>query len=101
MLSGQERRIALVLACALTSGVAAATIAQRPDAFTASRDDPSIQYSTRSETTDVTRLNQHLAEGTSGLTFDATNGYLGPYERAYLRARLIGARAAIYYHRHN
>ena len=31
----------------------------------------------------------------------ATNGYLGPYERAYLRARLIGARAAIYYHRHN
>jgi hypothetical protein len=30
-----------------------------------------------------------------------TNGFLGPYERAYLRARLIGARAAIYYHRHN
>lgn len=31
----------------------------------------------------------------------ATGGHLGPYERAYLRARLIGARAAIYRHRHN
>jgi hypothetical protein len=30
-----------------------------------------------------------------------TGGHLGPYERAYLGARLIGARAAIYYHRHN
>lgn len=31
----------------------------------------------------------------------STGGHLGPYERAYLRARLIGARSAIYYHRHN
>lgn len=30
-----------------------------------------------------------------------TNGYLGPYERAYLGARLIGARTLIYRYRHN
>jgi hypothetical protein len=30
-----------------------------------------------------------------------TGGHLGPYERAYLGARLIGARALIYRYRHN
>jgi hypothetical protein len=31
----------------------------------------------------------------------STGGGLGPLERAYLGARLIGARGAIYYHKHN
>jgi len=31
----------------------------------------------------------------------STGGGLGPIERAYIGARLIGARASIYYHRHN
>ena len=30
-----------------------------------------------------------------------TGGRLGPYERAYLASRLIGARALIYRYRHN
>ena len=30
-----------------------------------------------------------------------TGGQLRPWERAYLGARLLGQRAAIYYHRHN
>ena len=30
-----------------------------------------------------------------------TGGYLGPFERAYLGARLLQQRGAIYYHRHN
>jgi hypothetical protein len=31
----------------------------------------------------------------------ATGGGLGPFERMYLGARLIGNRAAIYHHKHN
>jgi hypothetical protein len=31
----------------------------------------------------------------------ATGGHLGPFERAYLGARLLEQRGAIYYHRHN
>ena len=30
-----------------------------------------------------------------------TGGHLGPFERAYLGARLLQQRGAIYYHRHN
>jgi hypothetical protein len=33
--------------------------------------------------------------------FKSTGGGLGPAERAFLGARLIGARAAIFYHKHN
>jgi hypothetical protein len=76
MSSCQACRIALVVACTVASGLASVAIAQRPDAFTASRDDPAIQYSTQSETTDITRLNRSLAAGTARLTFDAANGYL-------------------------
>ena len=31
----------------------------------------------------------------------ATGGGLGPFERAYLGARLVGARAAIHWHKHH
>jgi hypothetical protein len=31
----------------------------------------------------------------------ATGGGLGPFERAYLGARLAGARGAIFFHKHN
>jgi hypothetical protein len=35
------------------------------------------------------------------LFLKSTGGGLGPVERAYLGARLVGARAAIFYHKHN
>jgi hypothetical protein len=71
------RRGVSVLVLAIVSDMALVAVAQRPDAFTASRDDPSIQYSTRAEGTEVTRLNQDLAAGKARLTFDTANGYLG------------------------
>jgi hypothetical protein len=70
------RRI-VVLACAAAGSWSVLLTAQRPDAFTASRDDPAIQYSTRSEKTDATQLNEDLAAGKTRLAFDPSNGYLG------------------------
>ena len=54
----------------------AALVAQRPDAYTASRDHAAIQYSTGGVDTSVTRLNRDLEAGTTHLTFDGANGYL-------------------------
>src|SRR5436190_423671 len=50
--------------------------AQRPDAFTASRDHPAIAYSTRTVETRVTGLNQDLDSGRARLGFDTHAGYL-------------------------
>src|SRR5262245_7413283 len=50
--------------------------AQRPDAYTASRDHAGVQYSTRPVDTAVNRLNRDLQSGAVTLSFDATSGYL-------------------------
>jgi hypothetical protein len=50
--------------------------AQRRDAFVASRDHASIQYSSAPTADRVARLNERLRQGTASLRFDAPAGYL-------------------------
>lgn len=55
---------------------AAFAVAQRSDAFNASRDHPAIAYSKAPVTDPVSRLNRDVQAGTAMLPFDATTGYL-------------------------
>jgi hypothetical protein len=54
----------------------AALIAQRPDAFIASRDHPAIDYSNGPVRDPVSALNRRIQAGTSQLTFEGAGGYL-------------------------
>jgi hypothetical protein len=56
--------------------------AQRPDAYSASRDHAAVQYSSRALDTAVTRLNRDLETGAVSLSFDTTSGYLSSLLRA-------------------
>jgi hypothetical protein len=53
-----------------------AGLAQRPDAFSASSDHPSIQYTTRPVNDRISRLNREIQDGRVHLAFDRTSGYL-------------------------
>ena len=53
-----------------------AASAQRRDAFIASRDEPSIRYSSGPVTDAVAALNEKLQKGSASLTFEPGNGYL-------------------------
>jgi hypothetical protein len=55
---------------------ATAVVAQRTDAFVASRDHPAINYSKGPVTDRVAALNLKLQEGAVKLRFDAASGYL-------------------------
>ncbi len=70
-------RWALVTASAVFASVfAAALLAQRTDAFVASRDHAAIEYS-KGETTDrVLDLNRRIRDGSVRLAFDGASGYL-------------------------
>ncbi len=70
------RRLAVAFSIPLTVFAAVALLAQRPDAFTSSRDHAAIQYSTRAVDTSATRLNRGLETGAVSLTFDKNAGYL-------------------------
>jgi hypothetical protein len=78
----RTRRLAVAAACGLIGLTGLRAVAQRTDAFVGSRDDPAIQYSTRPEATDVTRLNRGLAEGQTQLSFEPGSGYLVALLRA-------------------
>jgi hypothetical protein len=62
------------LAVLLASAAVSVVIAQRTDVFVASRDEPSIQYSTAPTTDPVARLNRALAEGRVKLAFAGDEG---------------------------
>jgi len=51
-------------------------IAQRPDAFVASRDHAAIRYSSGPVSNPISELNQKLQAGTVKLAFDGQSGYL-------------------------
>ena len=61
---------------------AASLIAQRPDAFVASRDHPAIDYTNGPVRDSVSALNRHIQDGSIQLTREDTSGYL----RAVLKA---------------
>jgi hypothetical protein len=56
----------------------AIAIAQRPDAFTGSRENPAISYNTAPTTTVVNDLNDRLEKGTLKFNYSNDNGYLKP-----------------------
>ena len=60
---------------AVAFGVAS-LVAQRTDAFVASRDDAAIQYSKGPTTDRVGELNRKIQSGSTRLAFDAATGYL-------------------------
>jgi hypothetical protein len=60
----------------LASVAAAAVLAQRSDAFQASREHPAIAYSKTASADPVTKLNRELAAGRTALAFDPATGYL-------------------------
>jgi hypothetical protein len=68
-------RVVLVVLAAVVCSAAFA-IAQRSDAFGASRDHPAIAYSKTPARDPVSRLNADLQAGKVKLPFDATTGYL-------------------------
>ena len=55
---------------------ATATVAQRSDAFNASRDHDAIAYSKAAVSNAVTQLNARLSDGTATLSFESDSGYL-------------------------
>jgi hypothetical protein len=63
-------------AAMLAGASAVALLAQRSDAFPASRDDPSIQYSTRPLADRISGFNRELRDGAVHLAFDRRSGYL-------------------------
>lgn len=69
-------RVACAGVAALACWGAAVAVAQRPDAFIASRDHAAIQYSARPVDTTVARLNRELESGRVKLTYDPKSGYL-------------------------
>jgi hypothetical protein len=54
----------------------AARVAQRPDAFSESREHPAISYNSAPVDTAIADLNRRLDEGSVRLTYDARSGYL-------------------------
>ena len=71
-----SRRLSFTIAAAAAVCTATAIVAQRPDAFDASRDHPAISYSKGPTATAVDALNTQLAAGGATFTFDSTSGYL-------------------------
>jgi hypothetical protein len=68
-------RLLLAGACSLV-GLTTAAVAQRTDAFVASRDHAAIAYSTGPTANVVTALNARLDSGAASLSFDPATGYL-------------------------
>ncbi len=66
----------LALTSLLASAAAAVVLAQRSDAFQASRDHPAIAYSKTPVDDPVSKLNRALTAGTAKLSFDPATGYL-------------------------
>lgn len=54
----------------------AGVVAQRPDAFPASRDHQAIQYATHPVTDRVSQLNRRIQDGAVRLAFEPSSGYL-------------------------
>jgi hypothetical protein len=67
---------------AMTAGMTAALMAQRPDAFQLSRDHAAIQYSKGPVDNAVSRLSQALDSGKAQLEFTQPGGYLTSVLRA-------------------
>lgn len=67
-----------MLAASIASGalVGSSVPPERTDAFTASRNHPAIQYSTRPVDTSISRLNLELETGKAQLAFDKASGYV-------------------------
>lgn len=68
--------LAIAIAATLLIANVAIAIAQRPDAYTGSREHPAIAYNTTSVHTIVEDINSKLDAGTLKFTFDNTSGYL-------------------------
>jgi hypothetical protein len=66
----------LLIAASLVIFAATVIEAQRRDAFVASRDHPSVQYSSAPTTDRVAQLNEQLQSGKASLPFEPTTGYL-------------------------
>jgi hypothetical protein len=66
----------LIAAAALFFGTTAALVAQRPDAFTQSRDHAAIAYTRTAANDPVARLDQKLADGSVTLPREPVSGYL-------------------------
>lgn len=69
-------RALLLIASALLIANVAIAIAQRPDAYSGSREHPAIGYNTTPANTVVDEVNRKLDDGSLKFTFDATSGYL-------------------------
>lgn len=69
-------RVLLALVAVFALATAGVAVAQRTDAFGASRDHPAIAYSKRPVKDAVSQLNAALQAGTATLPFDAQTGYL-------------------------
>ena len=67
--------VTVVLAAAILPG-ARAIVAQRPDAFSASREHVAIRYATGPVDNVISRLNRQLQTGALRLSFDKSDGYL-------------------------
>ena len=76
--------MARAVACAVvvTWAVVTAAVAQRSDAFGASRDHAAIAYSTAPVSNAVTRLNEAVSQRRTTLRFDPESGYLRDVLRA-------------------
>lgn len=70
------RTPAVFAAAAVLTGAAIGLIAQGPDAFLGSRDDPAIGYATRLVTDPVSQVNRTIADGSMPFVFDKATGYL-------------------------
>jgi hypothetical protein len=75
------RSVMSAVAIVVAAGTMAGLAAQRPDAFSASREHPAIAYASREGNNAVRRLNDALAAGRMRLTFEDVN-------RGYLRSAL-------------
>jgi hypothetical protein len=69
-------RVLLSVASTLLLANVAIAIAQRPDAYSGSREHPAIAYNTTPATTIVEEVNRKLDDGSLKFTFDSTSGYL-------------------------
>jgi hypothetical protein len=79
-------------AVVVLAGGAVGLVAQRPDAFSASREHPAIAYAAHEASNPVRRLNDALAAGDAHLDFeDEARGYL----RSVLRALDIGVESQV------
>ena len=63
-------------ACVAVGALYGVAVAQRMDAFVASRDHPAIEYSKGPVTDRIAELNRRLEEGRARLAFDPAMGYL-------------------------